>query len=127
MGIKAVCRNCKREADSESFKLHYKYKMMVCPDCFSGRTEQKKQEVKKKEEVRPAGWDQEDDYLEKMAKMKGKDETVSRFTKIPGSEQVMYCCLNCKYSFRYHPLKKIPHNCPYCDIEIPKLKTFNLL
>lgn len=127
MGIKAVCRNCHREADSETFKLHYKYKMMVCPDCFSGRTEQKRQEIKKKEAPsKPPGWDMDDEYLEKMARLKNKEEN-GKFTKIPGTDQVMYCCVNCKYSFRYHPLKKIPPNCPYCNSEIPKLRLYNFM
>jgi len=129
MGVNAKCRNCGKDADSDSFKLHYKFKMMVCPNCFSGKTEQQQQKAavqKKETPVRPAGWDHEDEYLEKMSRLKRKDEN-NNFTKIPGTDQVMYTCVSCKYAFRYSPLKKIPPNCPYCNSEIPKLRLYNFL
>ena len=41
------CRKCGKEAAADLFKLHYAHKMMVCPDCFTGRTDIKKtQEIK---------------------------------------------------------------------------------
>ncbi|MBU0460436.1 MAG: hypothetical protein KKH52_03915 [Nanoarchaeota archaeon] len=127
MGVNAKCKNCNKEADSETFKLHYKYKMMVCQDCFSGRTE-KRQKIFERQEAppKPAGWDKEDEYLEKITKLKQK-EIKSQFKKIPGTDHVMYNCNMCKYSFRYNPFKKLPRSCPYCSADIPKLRTFSLL
>ena len=127
MGIKAKCRNCGKESDSEDFRLHYKYRMMVCPNCFSGRTEQQQKIIQKKEAPpKPAGWDAEDDYLEKISKLK-KEEQKSMFKKIPGTDHVMCKCNMCKFSFRYNPFKKLPRTCPYCNANIPKLRTFSLL
>ena len=129
MGIKVKCRNCNREADCESFKLHYKFKAMVCPDCFSGRTEQLQKRVdplKKVEPKRPPGWDAEDEYLEKIARLK-KEENQDQFKRIHGSSKVMCKCFNCNFSFRYDPFKRTPGNCPCCDSEVPRVKTYNLL
>ena len=123
----AQCKNCNNSAPAEQFKLHYKYKMVVCPSCFSGRTEQliekKKQEVEK---PKLPGWDKEDDYLEKVAHLR-KEENQAQFSKIPGTNQVKCTCFSCKYSFKYDPFRKMPRTCPYCNTDIPKLRTFNLL
>ena len=126
MGINAKCRNCGKESDSEGFKLHYKFRMMVCPNCFSGRTEQQQKIVKKKEIPKPAGWDAEDEYLEKMTKLK-KEEQKVMFKKIPGTDYVLCNCNMCKYQFKYNPFKKMPRTCPYCNADIPKLRTFSML
>lgn len=129
MNVKSLCKNCGKPAPAESFKLHYQYKMMVCPECYSGRTEQKKQQVEreqKKEPAKPAGWDKEDEYLERMSRLK-RDETQAQFTKIPGTDSVTCRCTSCKYQFKYNPFKKMPRNCPYCNVEVPRLKEFNLL
>ncbi len=129
MAIQATCRNCNQKAPSDQFKLHYKYRMMVCPNCFSGRTEQKKQqEAKKKMEAppKPPGWDAEDDYLEKMSRMR-KEDNQAQFSKIPGTDHVRCTCASCKFAFKYNPFQRRPKTCPYCNADIPKLKTFNLL
>tara|TARA_Y100000310_G_C19953147_1_gene477771 strand:- start:2 stop:391 length:390 start_codon:yes stop_codon:yes gene_type:complete len=129
MGIKAKCRNCNKEADSDSFKLHYKYRLMVCPDCFSGRTEQLQKRVnplEKMDKPKPAGWDAEDEYLEKVAKLR-KEENQAQFSRIAGTKKIMCKCAKCNYSFRYDPFKKLPNTCPGCDTGIPKLRTHNLL
>lgn len=123
---KAKCKKCGKEAAADMFKLHYVHKMMVCPDCFSGRTEQKKaleDKEKKTESPRPAGWDADDVYLEKAARSR-KQETSSVFKPISGTEYVQCACQNCKYTFRYHPIKKMPWCCPYCNAPVPKLRTF---
>lgn len=128
MSISAECRVCGASCPADQFKLHFKYKQMVCPNCFSGKTQQRieKEQQKKEEPMRPPGWDKEDEYLEKMAKLR-KEENQAQFSKIPGTDQVKCKCLQCRYSFKYDPFKKQPTSCPYCDAEIPKLKTFNLL
>lgn len=130
-GIKATCRNCNKQASSDQFKLHYKYKMMVCPDCFSGKTEQlqkrKEEELKKVQaKSKPPGWDAEDEYLQKVIKMR-KEENQAQFSRIQGSNRVICKCAHCKFSFRYDPFKKMPRTCPGCDIEVPKVRTYNLL
>ncbi len=129
MSIKAQCKECNGSAPAEHFKLHHEYGKMVCPDCFSGKTKKRQEELKKKkieEKIRPVGWDNEDEYLDKMSRMK-KEEQKAQFSKIPGTNNVQCKCLHCKYSFKYDPFRKQPRSCPYCDTDIPKLKTFNLL
>ena len=126
MGIKVKCRNCGKEADSDSFKLHYKYRMMVCPDCFSGRTERERQQKEKIKIVnKPAGWDLEDEYLEKYKKL--KERQAMKFKKVPGTSQIECTCSDCKFSFKYNPFKRRPKHCPFCSKEIPRMNTFNLL
>jgi len=129
--IKVPCRECGMEAPADQFKLHYKYKKMVCPACFSGRTEikrQKEQEETVVKKEKPAGWDSEDDYLEKMSRTRRQDGIeVSQFSKIPGTHQVQCKCAHCKFNFKYDPFKKTPRTCPYCNQDVPRLTTFNLL
>jgi DNA-directed RNA polymerase subunit RPC12/RpoP len=124
--VQAICRNCSKSADSESFKLHYQIRMMVCPDCFSGRTQKQEERQEKVEKPKPPGWDVEDAYLEKISKQKKKEE-ASRFRKIPGTDHVIFNCPGCKFEFRYNPFTKRPRTCPYCNGQIPKLRTFSLL
>ena len=127
--ITAICRVCNKSAPADQFKLHYKLKQMVCPNCFSGKTEKAAENAEQKkveEPPRPAGWDKEDEYLEKMARLRPKEQNP-QFTKIPGSTLVKCTCSICEYTFKYDPLRKIPYTCPYCNGDIPKLKTFNLL
>ena len=128
MLVKAKCRNCGKEANSDSFKLHYKFKMMVCPDCFSGRTEQlkKRTDPLKIEKHKPKGWDAEDEYLEKVSRMR-KEENQAQFSRIQGTSKVMCKCAKCTYSFKYDPFKRQPTSCPNCDIDIPKVKSYHLL
>ena len=124
-GIKAKCRQCGKEAAADSFKLHYKYRMMVCPDCFSGKTEKQREEKLKAEvqPVHPAGWDKEDEYLEKASRMKVKE--VPQYKRIPGSDLVQMSCKNCNYTFKYDSSKQSPRTCPYCDCEVPKVNIYN--
>jgi len=124
MAVKAKCKNCDKEAPAEQFKLHYQFKMMVCPDCFSGKT-QKQQEMKKAEPKKPVGWDMDDEYLQKHQRMKEKEKP--RFRRIPGTDQVECTCKGCKYAFKYDPFRKKPRTCPFCNEEIPRLNTFSLL
>lgn len=127
MGIKVKCKNCNKEADSDSFRLHYKYKTMVCLDCFKGKTEKKEQLDKTRSEAppKPAGWDKEDEYLEKIYRQKEREKP--KFRKIPGTDYIECVCSNCNYFFKYNYLKKMPPNCPYCNAEIPKINTFSIL
>jgi len=125
MTIKAQCSVCKGFALADQFKLHHTYRKMVCPNCFSGKTKQQ-QEMKKVEPQKPLGWDKDDEYLEKISRMR-KQEDQAQFEKIPGTDHVKCTCPHCKYTFRYDPFRKIPKTCPYCNNDVPKLKTFTLL
>ncbi|MBU0457347.1 MAG: hypothetical protein ABH824_05010 [Nanoarchaeota archaeon] len=126
--IKAQCKVCGIFVPVDQFKLHYKYKKMVCPNCFSGKTEKAEEKKRVETPAKPPGWDQEDEYLQKMVRLRNKEEKEkAQFTKIPGTEQVRCKCNNCKFSFKYDPFRKSPRTCPYCNEDIPRLKTFNLL
>ena len=122
--VNIICKACNRSAPANQFKLHYKYKQVVCPRCQSGK-EPAKKEVKV-EPPKPPGWDQEDEYLEKMAHQR-KEENQAQFSKVAGTNQVVCTCFSCKYEFKYDPFRKSPRTCPYCNTDIPKLRTFNLL
>lgn len=125
--ITAICKICNNSAQADKFKLHHEYKRMVCPNCFSGKTQYIKDKDKKKEESsKPLGWDKEDEYLEKITRIK-EINAKPEFKKIPGTNQVKCTCHNCKFSFKYDPFRKSPRTCPYCNGDIPKLRTFNLL
>ena len=97
-GVRATCRVCGEEALADQFKMHYELRQMVCPSCFSGKTEQKKAK-KETAPPKPAGWDAEDEYLEKTKRMRNKEEVRGTFKKIPGTPQVQYTCF-CSYTFK---------------------------
>jgi len=123
-GVKAKCRKCGNEAAASDFRMHYDYKMMVCPNCFKGEKEKIKVQnttVPKEEPLVPKapGWDKEDEYLERAAKHK-REEQKSWFKAVPGSAQVQCRCASCKYVFKYDPVKNMPKACPYCDGPIPR-------
>ena len=121
-GVKTQCKVCSQFAPSDQFRLHHTYKMVVCPACYSGKTAL--QEQKKKEEpkapVKP-GWDAEDEYLEKMNRIK-KQEMNGVFTKLEGG-LVKYTCANCKYPIKFNPDKNPFRACPYCNGEIPAYRS----
>lgn len=130
-GVKAQCRVCGMLAPADEFRLHYKFKQAVCARCYSGKTEQEKQkeELKKKKEeevIRPPGWDDVDEYLSRTSKQRQEEQQV-QFSKIPGTDQIKCRCFNCKYSFKYDSVKKIPVNCPYCNAEVPRFRNFGVL
>ena len=126
MEVKAECKVCRGSASADLFKLHHDYKQMVCPACYTGKTKQKEEMQKKTVEVKPPGWDAEDEYLDKISKLK-VEEDRSQFSKVAGTNQVRCKCSQCKYDFKYDPLRKRPSSCPYCDAEVPKLKSFSML
>lgn len=124
--VTAECKMCGGSAAADQFKLHYKFRQMVCPRCYTGKTEEeaKKQVIRNVEPAKPAGWDKDDEYLEKVSRVKKEQETT-QFNKIAGSDLLMCKCVKCKYSFKYDALRKIPRTCPYCDAEIPRVKMFH--
>ena len=131
MGVKAKCKNCGNEAIADQFKLHNALRMMVCPSCYSGKGLKAKEvtenrvESKPQGPPKPAGWDKEDDYLERMVAIK-KAKNQSYFSRIAGTDLVKCLCSSCKYNFRYNPIKKMPPACPYCNADIPRLKMSEL-
>ena len=128
MDVKSICKECGGTASADQFKLHYIYKKMVCPSCFVGRTEEKRRkDNQEKVEAKPSGWDKEDEYLEKITRARKQEEQVAQFSKIPGTTQLQCKCLQCKYVFKYDPFRKMPRACPYCNYNVPKLTTYNLL
>jgi hypothetical protein len=127
MSVKASCKICGNSVPSDQFKLHFEYKMMVCPSCYKGKSKPKVENAPKKPEPpKPVGWDQEDEYLAKVAKQR-KVDNQAQFSRVPGTNQVRCTCSKCKYQFKYDPFRKMPTSCPYCNEDIPKLRTFNLL
>lgn len=123
--VKSKCKNCGKESPADQFKLHYQLRMMVCPTCYSGRT-QKEEQKKTATPPKPAGWDAEDEYLEKMARLKRQENQSKAAEPIPGTDYVKVTCLGCKYSFKFNFVKKAPLNCPYCSQEVPTLKGYGL-
>jgi len=129
--LRIQCGACNGFAPASQFKLHYKFKKVVCHSCFSGRTEQeerKKAVAAKTEEAqpkKPAGWDKEDEFLERMARIKEND-LKAKVEKIPGTTLVKFNCQKCNYPFKYDPYRKMPRACPYCNVDIPNLKAFTL-
>ena len=93
MSIKVPCKNCGVLAPAEDFKLHHKYRLMVCPNCYTGKTEQLKQKAAAQEKAptRPPGWDKEDEYLDKMIKLRER-EPKNRIEKVPGTNLVKVSC-----------------------------------
>ena len=129
--VQAECPKCNNRSAADAFVLDYLERRMVCPGCFKkARKPSLKEQVAKQEKVvketKPIGWDKEDEYLVKISKLK-KEQDQAQFKRIPGTNQVSCKCMKCKYVFKYDHFKKIPVSCPYCNQDIPRFKTFNLL
>ncbi len=112
--VSVKCRVCGKMARAGSFTLSAVHGMMVCPDCMKNAG--KKKEPEKKEplnmqqpasETRPAGWDRDDEEIEKLYAQKQRMNP-----KRPHLEEGMKLkCRNCGYVFVY---RKIHNDCPYC-------------
>jgi DNA-directed RNA polymerase subunit RPC12/RpoP len=126
MELKAKCKRCQKEVRVDELKLDYIYKMMVCPACIKERqtTQQVRQELKKEglptnEPKRPAGWDSEDEYLERV--YQERDRSTVKVQKVD-SDRVKYNCVNCKYGFVINIITKTPKMCPYCGSPVSRLR-----
>lgn len=124
MDIKVKCKRCSKEVRPEELVLDYTYKMMVCPACVKERrtSEQVKKELVTegvlKEPKRPAGWDAEDEYLEKVHTERAKNTVkVERISE----DKVKYRCAHCKYEFLINIQTKIPRICPYCNTPVYRI------
>ena len=125
--VKSKCRNCDQEFPADQFKLHYQLKMMVCPNCFSGKKKKEEEKVsapKQEEAPKSPGWDKDDEYLEKYHKIKLMDAKPV-FQKMLGSQILKCTCVHCKYPFKYDPIRKMPNACPYCNGDIPRVTNYN--
>ena len=118
MFVKVKCKNCGSLANADDFKLDTINARMVCPNCTS--------KSNKKEDVievpkKPAGWDQEDEYIERAYKF--KKNGTPKFEKIEGSNvYIMYLCEKCQYKFRYNTLKHWPNSCPRCGKDLREIR-----
>ncbi len=123
--ITAKCKNCEKNVNVSDFILDPHYKMMVCSRCSKARSAQEyatKKEVVKPEikEVKPAGWDMEDEYLEKAHRAKTKSEDVVEVNRLEGN-RVKYTCPKCNYGFSYDMVRNSPSRCPYCCSDVFKV------
>jgi DNA-directed RNA polymerase subunit RPC12/RpoP len=125
--VKAACKRCGRSAPASQFILDPIYGMMVCPFCLKERKskaaasmirqDRQNAEAKKEEEAKnkPAGWDKEDEYLERAyAKKKQSQIAVEKID----ANHFNYTCPKCKYRFVYDSERKHPKVCPYCNGQI---------
>lgn len=135
------CKNCGKLAPSMEFSVDPYLKMAVCKTCSKGArpsqgkitsAQQKTQQTrprgppqqdflfKSKQQIqdeKPAGWDADDVYLEKLAKTK-KESTVKAERLSDG--RILYPCMKCKYQFKYSQEKNLPAKCPYCGTPVGK-------
>ena len=124
MTIKAKCRKCGKEVPVEEFVLDNAYKMMVCKNCSKERYKRESSFTNKelkREKPKPAGWDHEDEYLERAYRAKQSGSIGA--TKID-DERVKYICPKCKFSFAYNTVTKRPPKCPFCNSQIAKIMVF---
>lgn len=122
--VKVKCRRCDGEYFSNELSLDPVYGLVVCKDCIRGRkvqeeVKQKRVEEKAQNEVpeapsKPAGWDEDDLLLEKLAKEKERNQTIKFIN--PGKVK----CQKCSYRFNYDEFLNRPANCPYCSMVIKK-------
>ena len=138
--IKVICKRCGRPAKASEYVLDPDYKMMVCSACSKERLSmgsKKKQEAfvhsanetaKPKEtpavqKNRPAGWDEEDERLEKMSKSKasaassGDGAPQMRVERVD-ENNVKVTCPKCDYKFTYNLIRMGPNTCPYCSAKL---------
>ncbi len=128
--VTAACRKCNNKAPAESFQLDYTAGMMVCFSCFKkrGKKPTVKEAPKPVEKKKPAGWDSEDELLERLIKDKRRSQSpVGKVERVPGEMYVKYTCNKCAFKFKYYPLHKKPRTCPYCNSPNPKIRVTGIL
>jgi len=123
--IRATCKRCGKQAPVDEFVLDKDYKMMVCQACVKEKTQKTAKipddEVQIEEvEKKPAGWDKEDEYLERSYNLRQK--TMPKIEKID-SDTIRYTCQKCGFKFVYQLLKQSPSSCPYCGTPIGRIRS----
>ncbi len=138
--VKINCRKCGQPSESDRFILDPVYKMMVCPRCAQDRKSAASmkrapsaadtraaleakispstQKPKEPEKPKPAGWDEDDLELERLAKYK-TGESKPRAERI-SDDKYKVTCAKCKYKFTYNIDNQTPSSCPYCGREVDK-------
>ncbi len=123
--VSAVCKRCGKSAKSNEFVLDNEYRMMVCPACIKEKREKfrnaqkqaqeqvEKAKVQEEMKKKPAGWDPEDEYLEKFYKKQEKIK-VERIS----DDKVKIPCSKCQYKFAYSISKETPKICPFCSTPV---------
>ena len=114
------CRKCGKDASTDDMVLDPVFKMVVCKLCVKERKLQEMQKNKPQIEIeaekkKPAGWDKEDEYLERASRSKQKQ--VVQVRRID-ADTVMYPCVQCKYEFKYSLGRQKPSQCPFCGTGI---------
>ncbi len=143
--VTAKCRKCGKSMPTTEFVLDPIFGAMVCAACSKERkTKESMDAMKKKQQAieqevaakqgtarpaaqkapppqpaknRPAGWDAEDDYLEKLSR--AKQDNIVQVKRIDRS-RVQYKCPKCHYDFPYNLDKQKPSKCPFCNTGIFK-------
>lgn len=144
--IMVKCKNCGKLAPSMEFAVDPYLRMAVCKACAKGarasqgqtkitpNTQQRinqqtgprgvaqqdflfKSKPERVEDDKPAGWDTDDVYLEKLAKK--KQENTVKVEKLSDG-RILYPCMKCKYQFKYSQEKNLPAKCPYCGTPVGK-------
>jgi DNA-directed RNA polymerase subunit RPC12/RpoP len=125
--VKAKCRRCNREVPTSEFTLDPVYGMMVCASCSKERRSKSAPAAGSRaaggsiavENKKPAGWDKEDEYIEKAYSQKMQN---TQQVQSVGEGKVKYACHKCKYEFVYNVDKNTPSRCPFCNSEIMKFR-----
>lgn len=128
--IKVKCNRCGGEMFSDEFILDPDFKMAVCKNCIKEKKQRQQvwEEVgKQKEEAKraamaeepkepakpkPAGWDMDDEVLEKLSGQKQRAQAKEPVFEVLSSGKLK--CSKCGYAFKYDELNHRPANCPYC-------------
>ena len=119
--VKAKCPKCNAMVDANSFVLSYIERKMICQTCHKQKDKKVKPIIKKEKIQRPAGWDKEDEELERLVKAKNIKLT-GKIERVPGEKHIRYNCPECNFKFRYFPLERRPRYCPYCSHENPVIR-----
>ncbi|MFH1063990.1 MAG: hypothetical protein V1729_02840 [Candidatus Woesearchaeota archaeon] len=117
-GVLVLCKKCGKKVNSTEFILDPVYRMMVCRNCNRDRIAKEHPDAKKKVEVensRPAGWDAEDELLNKRYQPKKPE-----FADLPrvSADKVRIRCRKCGSNFNFNTEKHYPLNCPNCGTRI---------
>ncbi|MFH0978823.1 MAG: hypothetical protein V1837_05980 [Candidatus Woesearchaeota archaeon] len=124
--IRVKCRVCGKQVRTDELVLDPVYRKMVCQNCVNDRKqrEQVHAEVKAQSQAAkdtkkdsPAGWDREDEYLQRIHKQKMDDLVRVQWID---KNTVKYICQKCAYQFKINVEKNMPSNCPYCSTAVKK-------
>ncbi len=127
IAVRVKCKKCSRDAKSDEFVLDPVYKMMVCQQCVKDRRmnemaqkkaasqEANRAKVEEQKKQMPAGWDSEDNEIERAYNNKLSQKSV--IERID-DDKVKYTCKKCKYTFTYSTVQNKPGRCPYCGTPV---------